>query len=352
MTVYLALWAAVYAAFIVVIGVRVLPPRVITVPLLLTFGFFAAVRGDVGTDTVVVYQSIAQNLLSDGFGATAIEPGFRALLYGLVNMTASPELAVRGIAVLFTMLLLRFAVGANKAENWYLFALFIPASFFQLAFNVERTGIATAVLLLALQEYRLGKSRRSAVLSWGSVLFQYSSLVILAYVFLVENKLRTRRFAAVAVTVTSAVALFVFIADAYVSQKYNLYVESGYESPTALSGLSRVVVIFVILAGLRCFRMKEQLWRRMFWITLVFCAIFWAIARYSYAGLRLLDLVAFALPYVLLRAMARGDAALTGRAKVVYVVAGVIGAAFFFRNMLVEPTAAVSPFLPYRFLWQ
>ncbi len=351
MTIYLVLWLAVYC-MIGAVAMRAVPHRLAAVVLVLVFGFFAVMRGSVGTDTVDVYESMAGDLLSNGFAANIIEPGFRALLYGFARWTDSPQLAVRGIALVFAALLLAFAVRANKVESWYLFALFIPAFFIALSFNAERIGIACAILLLSLRDSRLGRPRRSMVLLFGSLLFHYSSVVILAHTWLVESRVHTKRFIVTAVAALLVATAFAYIGYAYVLQKYTLYALSGYEAPGPLSGLSQVAIVAIILAGLRHFHMERQLRQRTLWVTIALCVTFWAITRYSYAGLRLLDLLAFALPYSLLRAIARGDAMLTSRAKGVFVVAGFVGATFFLRNMLVEPTTSVSPFIPYHFLWQ
>lgn len=351
MTIYLVLWLVLYC-LVGTVAARALPHRAAAIVAIAAFGFFTIVRGNVGTDTFTVYQPMASALMSQGFGANNLEPGFRALLYGLVHWTGSPQLAVSGVAMTFTALLLVFAARAYKVESWYLFALFVPALFFQLGFNAERVGIACAVLLLSVQCYRLGQSRTSEALFWGSMLFQYSSLVVLTYTLLIESKMRTRRFVLTTAVVLCAVTAFAYFAYTYVLAKYTLYVESGYQSPGAFSGLSQIVVVAIVLTGLRYFRLKPQLRRRTLWVTVTLCTMFWGISQYSYAGLRLLDLIAFALPYSLLRATARGDAVLTSRAKLVFVLAGFVGAAFFFRNMLLEPAASQSPFIPYHFIWQ
>lgn len=351
MTIYLVLWFAAYC-MLGAVAVRALPHRLATMTLILAFGFFAIVRGSVGTDTAGVYEPMARDLLSNGFGANTVEPAFRALLFGFTVWTASPQLAVRGIAFAFTAILLGLAMRANKVESWYLLALFIPAFFIQLSFNAERIGLALAGLLLSLHTYRLGRSRRSIALLWGSALFHYSSVVIPAYTLLVESGMRTKRFVLTATIALCAVTAFAYAAQVYVLQKYTLYALSGFDAPGPLSGLSQIAIVVVILVGLRYFHLEKQLQRRTLWVTIVLCVIFWVVTRYSYVGLRLLDLLAFALPYSLMRAIARGDGVLTNRAKGVFVVAGFVGTVFFFRNMLVEPMASVSPFIPYRFLWQ
>ena len=351
MTVYLLLWLAVYGVIGAVV-VRAITHRLAAALLVLVLGFFAVVRGNVGPDTVAIYQAAAHSLLADGFGASHFEPGFRALLYGLVCWTDSAQLAVRGIALTFTILLLSFASTANRAESWFLLALFIPAFFLAVSFSGERIGVAYAVLLLSVRAYRLGRPYRWKALYWGSLLFHYSSLVVLIYTLLVESRFRARRFVATAATSICVTVLLAYFLQAYVLSKYTAYALSGYESPNALSGLSQIAIVVVILAGLRHFRINRQLRRRILWVTITFCIIFWIIARYSYAGLRLLDLMAFALPYSLVRAIARGDAVLTQRAKGVFVLAGLIGTVFLFRNMIMEQKMSISPFIPYYFIWQ
>lgn len=346
--VYLLGWALNYCCFA---ALSLWGPRwrVLALITVVFLGGIATLRGAVGTDTVPIYEFMAAHL-----NTYQTEPGFWLLLYGLMQVSDSPVIAVRGIAVVFTMLLLLFVLKADKDELFYLMAFFIPAFFYSHSMNGLRIGIALVVLLLALQDWRRSKSRRAWFLALLSVTFHYSALVVLLYLWLVETNFKNKRNLLLAFTLMPALLALSAFNHVYFLAKFELYAESGYSSPTGISGLSDVAVVLVILLLVPFFKLPRLIRLRIVWSTLLFLVIFWAITRFSYAGLRLLELLSYALPFALMLIYAKHRIALDRRAQWALTLAGVVGMLGMYRNMLLEHALfnSISPFLPYKTLFE
>jgi hypothetical protein len=323
--------------------------RVLALITVVFLGGVAALRGAVGTDTVPIYEFMAAHL-----DTYQTEPGFRLLLYGLMQISGSPVIAVRGIAVVFTLLLLLFVLKADKDELFYLMAFFIPAFFYSHSMNGLRIGIALVVLLLALQDWRRFKPRRAWFLALFSITFHYSALVVLLYVWLVETNLKNKRNLLLAFTLMPALLALSALNYTYFLAKFELYAESGYSAPTGISGLSDVAVVMVVLLLVPFFKLPKLVRSRVVWSALLFLVIFWGVTRFSYAGLRLLELLSYALPFALMLVYAKHRTALDRRAQWALVLAGAVGMLGMYRNMLLERTLfdPVSPFLPYKTLFE
>lgn len=75
--------------------------------------------------------------------------------------------------------------------------------------------------------------------------------------------------------------------------------------------------------------------------------VFWGITRVSYAGLRMLDLLVFVLAVAIMRAYGRTAQPVDRSVRVSWLLAGMVGAAGVYRNMLQESFWSNSPWLPY-----
>lgn len=325
--------------------------RVFATAAVLALGLLAILRGAIGTDTVSIYQSTAQQLMQSGLHAsTEMEWGFRLLLYGLVEITRSPVLAVRGVAVVFTLLLAKFAFHSNLNERLFLFAIFVPIFFYQFGLNAERIGIACALLILSLQYFRLGKDKQAVVAALLSVSFHISALVIIGYVIATSLNFKSKRFYMIVLLVIAGAIALAVLKQNYVETKLNLY--GDYPSPNKLSGLSQVAIVAILLLTLTVARMNWTTRLKIFSITTFLTIGFFVLAHFSYAGLRLLSLMSFALPYALVLQYTKASREIPLKISAVFFVAGLVGAALFYRNMFDAPHGVAGAFMPYTFLWQ
>jgi hypothetical protein len=128
-----------------------------------------------GTDTYG-YEVDLWHTLRTGL-PTGFEVGFDGLARFLLHLTGSPVVAVRGVGVLFGLLLLLFLWRSDSLERRFFFLLFVPAFFFPYGMNALRAGLALAILLLAWQEMRRGRALPALGLSALAPLFHNSALV-------------------------------------------------------------------------------------------------------------------------------------------------------------------------------
>jgi len=74
---------------------------------------------------------------------------------------------------------------------------------------------------------------------------------------------------------------------------------------------------------------------------------FWALAIYSYAGLRLLDLITFVFPLTILSAYQEKGLSFDIIISIAFFAAGILSVAAFYRSILIE-FPGPTPFLPYK----
>lgn len=347
--VYLLGWALSYFSLLLwYAGVR---SRIFFV---FTFCYLAAliVIRYSGTDTYPIYERILRDML-EGIPNELIqglEPGFVLLSKSLLWLTNSEVWAVRGIGVIFIMILLVYLFRADRTEILFLFLYFVPVLVYQYGMNAVRAGLGLALMLLAWQMLRRNHWWSFAFLALLSLLLHYSLVLVLALFLFFETKIRDWRTVAIIGISVAALIMLILLNREYFESKLSLY--SDYNSPSELSGLSRFVLIGLLWVFF-------ALSSRFFWpkirtfIGLVAPAVgFQMLASISYAGTRFLELLTFVTPLILIRELEK-----TGKipGRVFWLgltVVGLLGAAFLYRNFLSDfdgqMTGTPTPFLPYR----
>lgn len=328
--------------------------RYITVGFLFLLGLTIVIRNS-GNDTSGVYEPIANVLLWRGSltGYLAgMEPGFTFLLMILSKIAASPVGGVRLLGLVFVAILLVFIWRADRTEALFFFSYYIPSFFFQHGMNTIRFGMAAAFLLLAWQRLRRNRKFSFLVISTLSVFFHYSSLVCILLIVLLEWRLglKSAFLAAVFVVIIGYIA---YIQSEYFLEKYVLY---GYmKGFSRYSGLSRAFLVSLFLFPF-CFSKIPKI--QKFPTVLILCSslvCFQIMAAYSYAGIRLVEIVSFAAPLLIIRAYDRSGLSIDNGFKYALLLSGMIASAFLYRNFWMDMngrlTGTQTPFLPYRTLW-
>jgi hypothetical protein len=143
---------------------------------ILALGAVVILRGRVGVDTGIVYESMAKTILT----GTNTEPLFAGLLIAMVMLFPTPLLAVTmGIGSIFVLLLLLYVRRADPRELFILQAFVIPALFWSLSVSGQRYGLAFSFLLLAMQSVRLKQYKWAVALSVIAIFIHYSSVLFL-----------------------------------------------------------------------------------------------------------------------------------------------------------------------------
>jgi hypothetical protein len=314
-----------------------------------------------GTDTYGVYEVALWHTFRTGL-PTGFEAGFDALARSLLGLTGSPVWAVRGVGVLFGFLLALFLARSDPLERRFFFLLYVPAFFFPYGMNALRAGLALALLLLAWQEMRRGRPVPALGLAALAPLFHTSALVAVGLLAVGEFwRWGKRGLLALGLLALLGLSLLALEGDRLV-EKVHLYLGPGGEEggPSVLTpeapGASRTLMVGLVLGGLLL--TPIPLLKRLLAVALLGGAtVLFQGAAYmaGFAGVRLLELAAFAAPLVALR-LAEGlsERELRGL-TLALVLAGGLGGAFnqknFWEDWGGKQTGTLTPFIPYRTVW-
>ena len=346
LAIYLVGVACVYYALLVgaISGYR---GKLFAVISIIAIGVVAVFRGSVGTDTAN-YEQMAGMLRapSDWYG---VEPGFAVLVWFLGWFTDSDVVLVRLIAAMFVAGLLVFIRRADRDEMFFLTAYFIPAIFFQYSMNALRIGLATIFLLLALQYFRRARVPQAVLHVMAGWFFHYSLLISTIYLIVSARLLSARFLMALSVAGVVFLGLVLFLFADYIVPRILAY--QGMEPPGALSGLSSLIVLSVLLAGAMASSLGSARRAGFVIITAVSVGGAFMLARYTYAGLRVLDLLSIAVPASLLVLHGREGRTLNWKTKLAFLFAGALGLASSMRGFLLSAGEGATPWVPYEWIF-
>ena len=334
-------WCLAYLClvFSIVIGNKSFLPAFLA---LLYFLFMVVMRGSVGTDTEN-YESIIDSL-SQGLQFSGIEPGFTILGWGLIWLTESPFIVVRIISCLIVLMFFLFLRHSTKDERFILLSYFVPAFIYSYSMNALRIGFASLLILLAFQFFRLSSKSRFVYLLIAAT-FHYSSLFSIAYIWLSNTRLITLKSFLLVVLSIVLCAVFVFVNISYFGEKLLSY--QGFHSPNIFSGLSKVVVCLVFVIGLLFSDLRRVDKNKACFLGLACVISFWMLSTISYAGLRFLDLMSFALPVSIMLMHTKSGILLNWQVKTAFFISGLVATVSAYRNFVLEYGYGGSPFMPY-----
>lgn len=345
--VYIAGWLLSYwGAMLWYMGLR---SKLVFLPALLYVTIVIVIRYS-GTDTFGIYEQLLGQLLrgEQSLFLSGWEPAFVAVSEIFLHITQSEVWSVRAIGLLFMATLTLFYMRADKTEQKVFFLYLFPAFVYQLGMNAIRFGLAFAFILLGWQALRRGKFWAYVVLSLTATLFHYSAAVIALLLFLLEINLKRPAVVAGATVFLVGLLLLAVSRQEYLEAKLFLYAD--YASPSVWSGLSRSFAVTTILFG---FIMPFDVRRmKVATLLLMLTLLGQGLALFSYAGLRILDILAASTPLVLLRWLDRNGLAPSKAFWLGLTLAGIASCFFLYRNFLSDYdgqlTGTLTPFLPYR----
>lgn len=337
--VYLLGWGAIYYSLLVsaITSYRIRSFGFLTI---LLFAGISVFRGSTGTDTANYESMLAGFSLNTIW--ESVEPGF--VLLGLLfkELFGSAETGVRAVSALFFILVAFYYFRADRNEAYILLAYMAPAYFYQYSMNVLRLGLASILLLIAIQALRNRHMIKSNAIMAMAVLFHYSILFSICY--LVINFFKSIKLGYVFV-IGVFILLVLYIFNEHILLKMSTYTD--YEPPSSISGLSKVLIILLLILGVIFSRLPATIRNRVFFTTILFTGFALGVTSFSYAGLRLLDLIAFALPLVILMLHSEANHLFNWKTKLSFLLAGGGSAVAAYRGFLIEAGQGKSPFLPY-----
>ncbi|MCQ4263735.1 EpsG family protein [Stutzerimonas stutzeri] len=344
--IYLFGWLLCYF-FIAVEAISGYKGRFFAFLLVCYFGIVSLLRGSVGTDTAnyeKMLVSVTNNYIWDGR-----EPGFMAVAWLLSLIAPSAEIAVRLLSFIFFVVLAIFLIRSDRNERFLLVGYIIPAFAFQYSMNGLRLGLASSILMLAVQQYRINGSLAGIRVAIPSIMFHYSVFFSLSYLIVSQvGFLRVSSLFGLLTLLFFGVAGFFLLDISYVADKFSSY--QMMQAPGTLSGVSRVVVVLVFVCGIAISNLPSGDRIRLSVLGLSFLFLFWLLTQYTYAGLRMLDLLCLVCPLAMAVSFARLGLNFNIPIKIVILLAGMLSVFAVYRGFLLESGLGSSPFLPYEFI--
>lgn len=337
--VYLFGWLLIYFSILASV-VSNYHGRFFGLMIIFYFALVSIFRGNVGTDTAS-YESYILNFSFETL-TTGIEPFFVLFSLILREITGSPEIALRSISALFFLLVLYYFMRADRNERFVLIAYLAPAYFYQYSMNAVRIGLASVLFMIALQQIRRRRLISSGFLSLFSLAFHYSIFVSIVYYFSTLSNILKLKSVSIIAIVSTVVFYFYY---SYFLSKFTAY--TLMEAPSNLSGLSKVVVILIIIFGALFSRLITNQVFKLIAITALFTLLAVGLTYFSYAGLRILDLIAFVLALIIIMLHNKINKRFNWHTKASFLIAGLISAAASYRGFLLEAGQGKSPFIPY-----
>ena len=340
--IYLAGWGALYFTlmFSALSGYR---GRAFGFLTILIFASIAIFRGSTGTDTAT-YESIISGLSLETIW-DGVEPGFALFGLFLTDILGSAEAGVRAVSGLFFVLVAFYYFRSERNEAFFLLTYLAPAYFYIYSMNALRIGMASIMLLLAVQELRRGHVLKSGATMLTAISFHYTILFSIGYFLInVINRIRLMHVFLLGLLIL----LFFYFANEYIFLKFIAY--SDYEASDALSGLRNVIVILVLVFGVLFSGLSSVVRIRIILSTILFTGFSIAVTIFSYAGLRFLDLIAFVLPIVILMSHFGAKQLFNRAIKLSFLLAGFASSVAVYRGFLIEAGQGESPFLPYELI--
>jgi hypothetical protein len=338
--IYLLGWFCLYLTWLLQVALTYQGRFFLFICLLLLAGISFS-RGDIGTDTLA-YESIFSQIL-DANQLDGLEPGFVFLAFSLSKFLPI-EIAVRSISLLFFVALAWYTYRSDRNEQTLLLLYLLPTFAYQYSMNALRAGLAFCLILLFSQALRCANKKKGLIFSICSLSFHYSALAPLTFIFLTYRGITKRSFIFLTLAMFLVLGTFFIFLHDYFIGKLKSYL--SFASPSHMSGVSVLIPLILILTGILFGRLPNSEKVKLFTLGLVSVGVSFLIARFSYAGLRILDLKAYAVPLSILLAYSKHrlpfEKILTGS----FALAGIISAAAAFYRF--THTTGSAPWLPYQ----
>ena len=312
-------------------------------------------RGNVGTDTAS-YLSLINEISASG-SVAGIEYGFIYLVKALLYFTNSHMLILVLIALFTTAILLSASKSTDRALFVFIICI-VPIFYLDMTMNGLRYGLSFSCAMYAISKFYQRRLLLSCI--WGifAVLFHISGfLLFLIVALLADDEEELKKWVALIIVFLLVVFVQLYALDItnYINQigtnninlngKYIVYQQ--FKSPSWFSGLAPMGILLALLYILqRSNRESPVLSARHFYILLALICLMFAIAKFSYAGLRLQSLVLFAM-LVMLQFKPGFSGMMDKKVKSGIFFVGCLGLLAFIKCVIQTEGQGISPFSPW-----
>lgn len=313
----------------------------------LYIAFIVIFRGNVGTDTGN-YESIIANISLNNWLKQPTELGFN-LLVALLNLLGfSSVITLRILTAIYISLIIPLLITSEKNIRQFIAIFFIPATIYIFSMNALRVGIAINLLLISLNLFQK-KRNVSLVVFLIAISFHVTVSLIIPILFLFQKNNSKKIITAFSLT------LLLFAGGAiYYEHIYNkLILYSNYSSPNLASGLSDVILFILFLRFFYLYPTNRHFKIGFSCVATLLIAMSFIIAKFSYGGLRILQLYTLLLPYTFLYISNLRYGMFILNKKLFYslYLTSIIATIFTLRNFI-DSSGQAYGFIPYSFIFQ
>jgi hypothetical protein len=319
-------------------------------------------RGMVGTDTAN-YLAIFSSIKNNG-GYPGLEFGFVTLIKSLFFITSS-GMAIMAIIAMIISYLLFVSSRASYRASLVLVLCVIPVFYLQMTMNGVRFGLAFALAMLAFKLIYEDRLKLAMIITCLSVSMHLSALMLFVVgAVLAENKKELSRWLMILAFALAAAGIVIFFKNSLLTanefpitgslpitkilppaDKWDLYL--NFKSPSWYSGLSilsmSLLALYVIKPQSNNLVLPKT---RQFSLLLVLVILSFALAKLSYAGLRIQGTMLFAI-FLIMQFKPSFEGLIKSKKQLFLI--GCLGILFFLNNAIQTKGVGESPFLPYSF---
>lgn len=314
---------------------------------LIYISLIVILRGNVGTDTGN-YESIISGIYFDSFLYQPTEIGFNfsVVLLKLTGISSS-AIILRLLTAVYMFLLFLIIREAKANFQQIILIFFIPATVFVFSMNALRLGISINLFILALLFFK-----RNRILFYSFLLLSISfhvTIVLVMPLFFIFQKNSIRKLLSIFFLLFLAIIFFV-IFHQHIGNKLELY--SDYSSPNPYSGLSSVLSFMMLIPFIWTYPTNSRY--KIFFVSVMtmLITISFVIAKFSYAGLRMLQLYVLFSPiiFVYMSNIKYGTQQLKKHSFWLLLFATFIYTLFILKNFF-DSSDSPYGFIPYSFIF-
>ncbi len=316
-------------------------------------------RGDVGTDTAA-YLRIIEDIQNTG--SSDLELGFVLLVKAMLFLGMTPRFILIAIAGLVTGLLV-YAAQLSERSLLLSAVCIIPVFYLDMTMNGVRYGLSFACAMCAIGAFYQKRFHHCVIFAAFAVLFHLSGwlIFVMAAIFSDDKEefkqwyILTLGLGILILTLQSIDGiLYLFDMDfgqsgVDLEEKVSAYM--NFPAPSLFSGLGPLTLSLICLWLIKkTDRANHIVSGRRIYMFLAGVIAAFAVAKFSYAGLRLQFVILFFMLLCLQFKPAFSSIVDSSKKKhilPIMVLVGLLGIAAFMKNALVTEGNGPTPWLPY-----
>ncbi|ELV07649.1 Hypothetical protein F387_01453 [Wohlfahrtiimonas chitiniclastica SH04] len=303
-------------------------------------------RGDVGTDTGT-YESIIDMINWNTWYQQATEVGFNFSIALLKISNWSNTIILRVLTAFYSFLLIIIISLSKDNIRQVIMIYFLPVTIYIFSMNALRFGIAANLLMLAFLFYKKNKLISFVALNLA-ISFHITVFILIPLVVFFANISYKSILWIVILAIISCGVFYIFHGHIY--NKISLY--SNYVSPSVYSGLSDILVFFILVYFCLTYPVSQK-YRIVFTLIMsILVTLSFILTKFSYAGLRLLQLLVIFMPciFIYLANIRYNVRSMPKYSFWILLFSSFVTAIFTLRNFL-NSEGSPYAFIPYVFIF-